>query len=46
LSFDLRTSAPPEQVDKLRELTERYCVVMQTLIQPPPLTVVVGRSGP
>ena len=45
LSFDLRTSAPPEQVDKLRELTERYCVVMQTLIQPPPLTVVVGRSG-
>jgi uncharacterized OsmC-like protein len=39
LSFDLRTAAPAEQVAKLRELTERYCVVYQTLAQSPPLRV-------
>jgi uncharacterized OsmC-like protein len=39
LSFDLRTAAPAEQVAKLRELTERYCVVYQTLAKSPPLTV-------
>jgi uncharacterized OsmC-like protein len=39
LGFDLRTSAPPEQVAKLLELTERYCVVYQTLAQSPPLAV-------
>jgi uncharacterized OsmC-like protein len=39
LSFDLRTAAPPEQVAKLLQLTERYCVVYQTLAQSPPLTV-------
>jgi uncharacterized OsmC-like protein len=31
LRFDLETDAPPEQVAKLVELTERYCVVYQTL---------------
>ena len=36
LSFDLRTAAPPEQVAKLLELTERYCVVYQTLASPRP----------
>ena len=37
LHFDLETDAPPEQRKKLIELTERYCVVLQTLRQPPPV---------
>jgi uncharacterized OsmC-like protein len=39
LSFDLRTGAPPEQVAKLLELTDRYCVVYQTLAKSPPVTI-------
>lgn len=27
--------AAPEQLEKLREKTEQYCVVMQTLVRPP-----------
>jgi uncharacterized OsmC-like protein len=37
LRFDLDTEAPAEQVSKLLSLTERYCVVFQTLRQPPPV---------
>ncbi len=33
--FDLDSDAPAEQVSKLISLTERYCVVYQTLRQPP-----------
>jgi uncharacterized OsmC-like protein len=40
LRFDLETDAPPEQQKKLIELTERYCVVLQTLRQSPPIRVV------
>ena len=39
LTFGLQTTAPPEQLAKLLELTERYCVVYQTLAKSPPLTV-------
>ena len=39
LRFDLDTDAPPDQVAKLVELTERYCVVYQTLRGPSNLTV-------
>jgi len=39
LAFDLDTDAPPEQKQKLIELTERYCVVLQTLRQSPPIRV-------
>jgi uncharacterized OsmC-like protein len=35
--FELDTEAPAEQVSKLLSLTERYCVVYQTLRQPPPV---------
>src|SRR2546430_7090437 len=35
LRFELDTDATPEQLDRLLELTERYCVVYQTLKQPP-----------
>ncbi len=31
LHFDLNTSAPTSKVEKLIELTERYCVIYQTL---------------
>ena len=31
LKFDLQSDAPQEQLKKLLELTERYCVVMQTI---------------
>ena len=31
LKFDLETDADAERVDKLIKLTERYCVVLQTL---------------
>jgi uncharacterized OsmC-like protein len=37
LRFDLDTQAPADQVAKLLSLTERYCVVYQTLFRPPAL---------
>src|ERR1044071_2561328 len=40
LRFDLDTQAPAEQVAKLLSLTERYCVVYQTLHRPPPVKFV------
>jgi uncharacterized OsmC-like protein len=40
LRFELDTDATPEQQKKLIELTERYCVVLQSLRQSPPIRVV------
>ena len=37
LRFELDTDAPSEQQKKLIELTERYCVVLQTLRASPPV---------
>jgi len=34
LKFDVQSAAPPEKIDKLVQLTERYCVIYQTLRQP------------
>ncbi len=42
LTFDLDTDAPPDQVATLVRLTERYCVVAQTLLSPPALTIGTG----
>ena len=39
LRFELDTDATPEQRAKLIQLTERYCVVMQTIRQAPPIKV-------
>jgi uncharacterized OsmC-like protein len=39
LRFDLDAEADPEQLDALVRLTERYCVVYQTLAHPAQLTV-------
>ncbi len=35
LTFELDTDAPRDQLDTLLKLTERYCVVLQTLKRPP-----------
>jgi len=37
LRFDLSGDVPAERLDKLKERTERYCVVLQTLLAPPPI---------
>jgi uncharacterized OsmC-like protein len=39
LRFDLDTEAPEDQLDTLIRLTERYCVVYQTLRHSPETTV-------
>ena len=41
LVFDLDTDAPDEKRQKLIELTERYCVVYQTLKNSPRLTSAI-----
>lgn len=38
VSFDLETDAAPDDVETLLQLTERFCVVGQTLAAPPTLT--------
>jgi len=45
LSFDLDTDATPEQLDTLLRLTERYCVVFQTLARPARLSAALTRAG-
>lgn len=39
MNFDLDTSADPEQLATLLKLTERYCVVFQTLKNSPQMSV-------
>jgi uncharacterized OsmC-like protein len=39
LVFDLESDATEQQLDKLLELTERYCVVYQTLLGGAPVSV-------
>jgi uncharacterized OsmC-like protein len=41
LSFDLDSDASPDQLASLQKLTERYCVVLQTLKSPPPLVTTM-----
>lgn len=42
LRFELETTAAQEQIETLIRLTERYCVVYQTLRNPPPIEVTYG----
>jgi uncharacterized OsmC-like protein len=44
LRFDVETDAPQEKLDQLFRLTERYCVVYQTIRSGPPVDVSVRRS--
>ena len=39
LSFDLETDASADELATLIRLTERYCVVLQTLTMPPEISV-------
>src|SRR5258708_5486291 len=39
LPFDFHTSPPPEKLDLLLKLTERYCVVFQTIKNAPQVSV-------
>jgi uncharacterized OsmC-like protein len=45
LAVDVDTDASDEQVATLLRLTERYCVVYQTLARPPVLTLGLQRQG-
>ena len=44
LGFDLDTDASQEQLDTLLRLTERYCVVYQTLARPAQLTAALTKN--
>ena len=46
LAFDLETDATDEQLATLLKLTERYCVVLQTLRGAPPVGVQVTSAAP
>ena len=43
LAFDLDTDEPQERIDTLVKLTERYCVVLQTLRNPPEIAASISR---
>ena len=44
LDFDIDTDAPQEKLDTLLKMTERYCVVFQTINAKPQLTVRMQRK--
>jgi uncharacterized OsmC-like protein len=44
LTFELDTDAPQEKLDKLVQLTERYCIVFQSLAGQPQLSTRVTRG--
>jgi uncharacterized OsmC-like protein len=43
LRFSLETDAAQEQLDQLLKLTERYCVVYQTIAKGPPVAISLNR---
>jgi uncharacterized OsmC-like protein len=45
LAFELDTDADQEQLDTLLKLTERYCVVLQTLATPPQLSATLASAA-
>ena len=44
LRFDLDTDAPQDKLDQLLKLTERYCVVYQTIRSGPPVDIRINRT--
>ncbi len=44
LTFELETDAPQDQLDTLLKLTERYCVVLQTLRHSPTVQARLERA--
>jgi uncharacterized OsmC-like protein len=45
LRFELDADAPQDKIDSLIKLTERYCVIFQTLAKPPKLSVSASREA-
>lgn len=43
LAFELDTDEPQDRIDTLLKLTERYCVVLQTLRNPPEIAATISR---
>jgi uncharacterized OsmC-like protein len=43
LRFDLDTDVPQDKLDQLLKLTERYCVVYQTIAKGPPVAISLKR---
>ena len=43
LRFDLDTDASQDKLDQLLKLTERYCVVYQTIRNGPPVEIKLSR---
>jgi uncharacterized OsmC-like protein len=43
LRFDVDTDVPQEKLDQLLKLTERYCVVYQTIAKGPPVDIRLSR---
>ena len=43
LRFDVDTDAPQDKLDQLLKLTERYCVVYQTIAKGPPVDIKLSR---
>jgi uncharacterized OsmC-like protein len=44
LRFDVDTDAPQDKLDQLLKLTERYCVVYQTIKSGPPVEISMRRA--
>jgi len=44
LRFDIDTDAPSDKLDQLLKLTERYCVVYQTIRSGPPVAISLKRK--
>jgi uncharacterized OsmC-like protein len=45
LRFDIDTDAPQEKLDQLLKLTERYCVVYQTIKSGPKVLLTLSRAS-
>jgi uncharacterized OsmC-like protein len=45
LAFEIETDEPQERIDTLLKLTERYCVVLQTLRNTPDITATIAPRG-
>ena len=45
LTFDIDTDAPQEKLDQLVKLSERYCVVYQTIRNGPPVALSLKRTS-
>jgi uncharacterized OsmC-like protein len=44
LTFTVDTDAPQEKLDQVLKLTERYCVVYQTIRNGPPVEISLARA--